>query len=118
MNDFTQWMVDQVPVFDEMIMAQIRPEDGWDVWLGNPVLGLQPLWWKKREEVRVRVEGCGYKLSRMVKPAALGEPLERTMDRFAGVWPNVTQAWTKPKYLEAAGAIKRNRLESLGEEGA
>jgi hypothetical protein len=57
-------MVDQTPKFDELIMEDIRPTDGW---LLNVSTGTTPM----------------------------GTPVQITMDRFRGVWPNTTKTWNK-----------------------
>lgn len=81
-RDFAQFLVDQTPVFDEMILQDIRPTDGW---LFNVSGGTSPCpaeWWERREDVRMIVEGPAYHRSRMVR-----EQIEPMDDRFQSVFP-------------------------------
>lgn len=53
---FEEWMADQMPFFDRMIMEDIRPTDGW-----VKVATLEQLAWICREAVRRLSEGVHYK---------------------------------------------------------
>lgn len=70
-DKFTQWLVDQQPQYDELILADIRPTDSW---VGNVATGTF--------ESRLGVE--------------------RRLDRFRHVWPNVTKQWLR---TESAGCL-------------
>lgn len=80
---FTQFMVDQVPVFDSLILEDIRPNDGW--LLNISEVPRHPKWWLRREEVRKISEGDHYQETKSSK--VRGVPVEITQDRFKSVWP-------------------------------
>lgn len=87
--EFAQFLVDQTPRFDELIMQDIRPTDGWLLNVSGvyPVRVL-PDWWMCRESVRKICEGACYRKSRF-SFLRMGSPVEETLDRFRAVWPNV-----------------------------
>jgi hypothetical protein len=79
-KEFSQWLVDQTPVFDRLIMESIRPTDGWLYNVSDETW--TPDWWNVRERVRKIVEGLGYHRSREPRTKTMGEPYVSTNDRF------------------------------------
>jgi len=70
---FPQFLVNQCPFYDEMIVFDIRPTD--NTWIGNVATG--------------------------TFPSATG--VEHILDRFKHVWPNTTKAWTRTSYAGCIG---------------
>lgn len=65
-------------MFDELIMDEIRPADGWLI--SKP---LPPQWWEVREYVRMIIEGDSFVPSRKPKRRP---PIDTVKDRFKGVF--------------------------------
>lgn len=78
-EQFARFLADQTPKFDEIIMADINPTDGW---LLNISLGPYLPWFNAQEEVRKLSEGLAF------VPSPIPNITEETMDRFKTVWPN------------------------------
>ncbi len=70
---FGQFLVDQSPFYDEMIVFDIRPTD--NTWIGNVATG--------------------------TFPSATG--VEHRLDRFRNVFPNTTKTWTRTQYAGCLG---------------
>lgn len=70
---FPQFLVAQEPFYDELIIFDIRPTD--NTWIGNVATGQYPS----------------------------GQGVERRLDRFKHVYPNVTKTWTRTEYAGCLG---------------
>lgn len=108
--DFAQFLVDQVPVFDEFIMEEIRPYCQTEI-LPRRV----EQWWIVREKVRKIIEGNsfipshkvlapkeytqsgdgGWLLNVSAGTIPMGTPVEVTQDRFRAVFPNSSKVWKR-----------------------
>lgn len=98
-EDFIRLLVEQTPNFDEKIMADIRPKDGWLLNVATGCYDWQFERYVKRiTAVRRISEGLAFKtfevvLDDWVKP--MGCPVKVTADRFRAVFPNTSQKWKK-----------------------
>jgi len=86
-DDFSAFLVDQVPYFDKLIMEDMRPTDAWimHVDAGRKVGFWLKLWWIVR---------CVWvMLAWLFRPTIIHEKpistVESTQDRFAGVYPKI-----------------------------
>jgi len=70
---FPQYLVDQCPYYDEMIVYDIRPTD--NTWIGHVATGTYPQ----------------------------GQGVERRLDRFRNVYPNTTKTWVRTTYAGCVG---------------
>ncbi len=70
---FPQFLVDQCPYYDEMIIYDIRPTD--NTWIGHVATGTYPQ----------------------------GQGVERRLDRFRNVYPNTTKTWVRTTYAGCVG---------------
>lgn len=61
-EDFAEWLVKQVPVFDEEIMAEIRPQLSWEgvTFCGHADMEYK-MWIATTKSVRKLSEGLAYK---------------------------------------------------------
>ncbi len=79
LESFPQWLVSQVPVFDALIIEDIRPTDSWllDVttYCGSPYSFTV-------NQVRRLSEGSAYAGDIVEEP--MGTPFELTQDKFPG----------------------------------
>lgn len=102
--DFAEFLVSQTPVFDEMIMEDMRFEDGWIAF------AWKELSWKERyletlNAVRSLSEGVAFKRVRMSEVrfpkikslwiSPMGTLTDITQDRFNAVWPNTKSKWNR-----------------------
>lgn len=93
-QDFIQTLVDQIPVFDQLIMKDIRPTDSW---LLEVSAGAAPLftWMSKETSDCLAHFNDGWNGSfhdHRFAPWPHGQPYETDADRFKTVFPNMTEA--------------------------
>jgi hypothetical protein len=91
---FAEFLVNQTPVFDEMIMEQIRPEDGWllnvsygDSWFDDYSLTLT--------EVRRLSEGMAFKPFKLRRPKR--EPIGLPESFSRAIFPDTIGEWRRVK---------------------
>jgi hypothetical protein len=83
-KSFQQFMVDMVPVFDEAILQDIRPEDGWLLNVSTGGSRSFDGYAETLTDVRRIAEGVAFKPFRIRRPkeAAMGIPKLLTSFKF------------------------------------
>jgi hypothetical protein len=101
-SNLVKFMVEQAPVFDEQIMASIRPDSSWTLEVNQP--WEFDRWRSATESVRRLSEGSHYKptVFKHFKDygfgvVPMGTPINVTKERLKGVWPETKTKWESIK---------------------
>ena len=92
-QDFTNFLVDQIPHFDEEILKDIHPSDGWilHVPVGTKIGFFKKLWWLVHC-LWIMIPWLFRRTTLIDRPV---NPVDVTQDRFNAVYPNASKKWTK-----------------------
>jgi hypothetical protein len=90
-RDFMRFLASQVPLYDEQILADMRPSDGRI--LHVPTGPALPAWFSSRELVRKLSEGICFVST--IYDQLKEEGPDESLERFRNVWPDTRKKWKR-----------------------
>lgn len=93
-SKFTQYLFEQQPKYDAMILKDIQPEDGWVGTIKYGAWGMSKKEERERRQWIKRIERQKLMLEKLI--AWIGKDLpEDPLERFVDIWPDTKGKWKK-----------------------